>query len=433
MNELRFIAALHCATSAGRKIICEKIKNVILKKGLNDLFPFIKYEKGDKGQYYLALAVNFAFVTDGVDFKEKSREVFLTVGLNNIIDETFLNDNWLKENYDCCRFAKCLRYEAAKSYDVSDFQDIVFDDEKSNDLNGQDEYEKLMYWCSAVGSGNFGRFQEVCRLIAISDRGGWSILRRFTLLGHLEFDAKFRWGVIPPALFLTANGRECVLAGQRTPNFINEIKEKCGIIEKPQKQGPSRLAFPFEKKGSCFEANSFRDVGCVSLEMARLLPDLKEWEGLLRKNEWEVDSLAQYQLSKYDPNKDKLTCIAHPTGEAFEGMYRFIFNQPYKRSVYAYFNGGSRRGVTGDFYGMRFLARSKIGFFSVFYNKKEEQLIIDERERWPMPYERALVLASGLLPHVVSAGSSRVLIYAGVTHQLASQLCDLLSLKMEEC
>ena len=49
-----------------------------------------------------------------------------------------------------------------------------------------------------------------------------------------------------------------------------------------------------------------------------------------------------------------------------------------------------------------------------------------------MPYERALVLASGRLPRRMQLdGGEAVVVYKGIPQWLAIQLCGLLSLEME--
>lgn len=192
------------------------------------------------------------------------------------------------------------------------------------------------------------------------------------------------------------------------------------------------MAIPAEKKSLCAEESGIHDVGCVSLKMAGSLPSLEEWKRLLRENEWEVDLHNRYQISRYDLNSDKMIDTVRYTGDRWDGLYRLVFDRPFRRSMYVLFEDGSEKGIIGDFYGMRFLARKKRGLSPVWFRKREEQLVIMERERWPLPYERALVLAGGLLPRHLSGDGQRMLIYEGVTRHLAERLCRLLELEMEE-
>jgi hypothetical protein len=49
-----------------------------------------------------------------------------------------------------------------------------------------------------------------------------------------------------------------------------------------------------------------------------------------------------------------------------------------------------------------------------------------------MPYERALVLASGRLPkRIRREDGEALLVYKGIPHWLAAKLCDLLGLEIE--
>jgi hypothetical protein len=73
-----------------------------------------------------------------------------------------------------------------------------------------------------------------------------------------------------------------------------------------------------------------------------------------------------------------------------------------------------------------------VGICNAVYNEKNNELVIADKNRWPMPYERALVLASGMLPRRLKTENGlSVLAYAGVSRELAKRLCGLLSLTME--
>lgn len=439
MSELHYIAILHNAARDRRRAICETIGDIIRRDRRHATFPCIKYEAGKRGQYYLALAVNLdeSKHEDSQATLAIGREILARAGIRNARNEknTFLlNDgeaDWMKKNYECSRFTHSLKYEIPDSFDAAAFDDCAVYT-KGDESDAGQEHERLLYWCSAAGSGSFNLFQKSCRQIVPSDSGGWSTLRRYILLGHLDHDARLRWGVVPPALLTTANGEEVVLTGQRTPALVDAIGQKCVLAERSQRQGPLRLAIPAEKKSLCAEASGIHDVGCVSHKMAGSLPSLEEWKRLLRENEWEVDLHNRYQISRYDLNSDKMIDTVRYTGDRWDGLYRLVFDRPFRRSMYVLFEDGSEKGIIGDFYGLRFLARKKRGLSPVWFQKREEQLVIMERERWPLPYERALVLAGGLLPRHLSGDGQRMLIYEGVTRHLAERLCRLLELEMEE-
>ena len=98
----------------------------------------------------------------------------------------------------------------------------------------------------------------------------------------------------------------------------------------------------------------------------------------------------------------------------------------------AFFDDRDSRWICGDRYGLRFLARARCGLCRVIYNRDAHQLIVPVTDRWPMPYERALVLARGALPQRLQADSGLfVLVYEGIPPEFAARMCRLLGLEME--
>ena len=66
------------------------------------------------------------------------------------------------------------------------------------------------------------------------------------------------------------------------------------------------------------------------------------------------------------------------------------------------------------------------------YRRDTHQLVIPVTDRWPMPYERALVLARGSLPQRLQAESGPfVFVYEGIPPEFAASMCRLLGLEME--
>jgi len=269
--------------------------------------------------------------------------------------------------------------------------------------------------------------------IATDWGGTWSILRRLVLLGHLEFDASrnFRWGVIPPTLVTTADGEHQVLVGQRTPTLIHTFHENHHLNERPQTGGPPRLLITPNADGLYYRASrQVRTVGCVSRQLSDLLPDLREWQHRLPA--WEERDFARFQTQHYDPYTDELRDIAPIVGKPSSGMYRFVFDHGPQRIVtVAFYDDKRHQWACGDYYGLRFLARSCYRLCRAIYLGDSQQIVIPVSDRWPMPYERALVLASGALPQRVQPEyGPPVLLYEGITQDLATQLCGLLGLKM---
>jgi len=108
--------------------------------------------------------------------------------------------------------------------------------------------------------------------------------------------------------------------------------------------------------------------------------------------------------------------------------------------VNLYFDQPRQRWLKGDWYGLRFLAHHAAGVdFEVVREKTQalptsfssaDELLIPADERWPLLYERALVLATGLLPG--QAENPKWLRYQGVSAELSRTLAGKLNVSIKE-
>ena len=85
----------------------------------------------------------------------------------------------------------------------------------------------------------------------------------------------------------------------------------------------------------------------------------------------------------------------------------------------------------GEWYGLRFLALHRLSKYRKAEWSEDDCgcLKILKRQRWPLLYERALVLASGFLP--ASSTDGRYLYYRGIPLTLAQSVADQLGVKVE--
>ena len=96
-----------------------------------------------------------------------------------------------------------------------------------------------------------------------------------------------------------------------------------------------------------------------------------------------------------------------------------------------YLDQPNQRWLKGDWYGLRFLAHDSANVdFEVKYDSGTRQLLMPADERWPLLYERALVLATGILP--CRAENPKWLKYSGVSDELARLLTDKLNVSIRE-
>ena len=113
-------------------------------------------------------------------------------------------------------------------------------------------------------------------------------------------------------------------------------------------------------------------------------------------------------------------------------MYRLTRgNDRNAYQIVLYLDQPNQRWLRGDWYGLRFLAYDSVGLdFEVTYDSSTNNLLIPVDERWPMLYERALVLASGSLPG--RAENPKWLRYSGVSSELVYLLAEKLNVSITE-
>lgn len=163
------------------------------------------------------------------------------------------------------------------------------------------------------------------------------------------------------------------------------------------------------------------------------MPDLEGWKAILTS----IDRIntINYNIEIWNGNRfSSYDTFYERDGRYFgeSGMYRLTRGED--RNTYQivlYFDRPNQRWLRGDWYGLRYLAYDSTGRdFEVVYNSGVNDLLIPIDERWPLLYERALVLASGSLPD--RADNPRWLKYSGVSSELVQLLTGKLNVSIRE-
>ena len=304
-------------------------------------------------------------------------------------------------------------------------------------------YERLLYWISARGEGTWAQFRDAAQTLGVvQDRAGArSAMRRLILLGHVDqSDDGARWSASPPALVRFADGAGGgYIAGARTPSFLSELERYGAPNESPQAYyaGPPRieLAADVSRDAAISERLGIADAGIASERLADVLPGVDGWKDSLKA----VDGIipASYDVVERWEGGEFRRCDAlslrDGTYRGESGMYRFIRTaDPTGRTLTAFFDEPSQRFLRGDWYGLRFLslAASGGGLDAVRYSAESRALLIPESQRLPLIYERALTLASGLLP--TRAENPNWLSCPLIPLSLAETLCGKLNVNLTE-
>jgi len=439
--------ARHFGGSQQRRQLCADIKQCVERLGLSPYLPLVKYEIGRGHEYYLGIAVD----GNNEDAISSGRDILTQLGVASARNPDLCwvlgaedTAGLLRGNLQCDSFTIPLVYEPDQEVpsascaqilsglDVDDLEPVRSECPESSLM------DRLLYWCSATGSGDLSRMHHTCQLLGIGTEWGgvWPVIRRLTLLGHLEFVSSngIRWSCVSPALVTSAeDDSRSFLSGQRTPALLQMLKEGFDTVEHAQYRGPSQITINgmnHEAIATSRQASRITTLGCVSRRMGELLPDFDSWVEKLPT--WDERDFSRYQVERYLPHSDGF-CAAAALSQPDPGLYRFSLKDDQNRYPrLALYDGKAGRWIGEDHYGLRFIARNSARVCRVAYRNTTKELLMPLSDRWPMPFERALVLANGLLPdRLQNESGEQVLSYSGVPRELAETLCSLLRLDMD--
>jgi hypothetical protein len=446
MPNWHFLVMPHFGGLAQRRMICGKIKRNVEQHGLSNVIPLVKFETTRGHNYYLGVAFDANALVNGSKAEDVARHVLMSVGLvgkKDYVIEAQQLQKLLSGTVGSESFTIPISFETSVEKEVPPLERLLSEldvseiDSAVPDAAETKQYSYLLYWCSSIGSGSLDRIRQVCESLGMNSewRGAWSALRRLVLLGHLEFDggASFRWCATPPTLVTSlAFDRRKILVGQRTPGIMRNVRESVELEEYPQTNGPSLFILNGEVDEISYRPGHYiQNLGCVSQQLVGRLPTLDDWIMLLPT--WDERDFGRFNTEEYQIATDDFRQVAAICGKPNPSLYRFTFEPQRRRVVtYAFFDDKAGRWVCGDYYGLRFIARTRPSFCKTAYLADSMQLVVLETDRWPMPYERALVLANGTLPQRLQTEAGEfVLVYGGITWEFASSMCNLLGVEME--
>ena len=424
--------------------VSERIRQVLQAEKLTRSIPAIKFEKGARGEFFVFLTVQG---TETKNFLNQVQTAFARWNLKGNMIPEFLSYDQIKSMISRTEIEthslNALIYKSLwtnNTGDSFDLSEVSFNTKNTDDTLLGERFDKLLYWLSANAEGTWQTFVQVCSVLQLVDdvKSARSIFRRLILLGYLESSEDGqKWSICPTTLVKCAANQEVYfLTGQQTPKLLNQLKEKSQLenIPQPDYQGPScvkvRGVFPEE-----FSVNGSRIVfaGAASVWLAQLLPDLAGWKNVLPV----IDRLTTttYNIEIWDGTQfiqDDLFYERHGRYFGESGMYRLTKkeeNNLYR--IVLYFDEPNQQWLRGDWYGLRFLAYNAAGrYFEVKYDSSANEILIPIEERWPMLYERAMVLASGMLPS--QSKDFRWLKYSNVSNELVQLLADKLNISIME-
>ena len=296
-------------------------------------------------------------------------------------------------------------------------------------------HERLLYWISARGEGTWAQFRDAAQTLGVAEdrRAARSAIRRMILLGHLDRSADGqRWSASPAALVRLADDPDTVyLAGARVPSLLSGFTTR--KTEQIHDAGPPRLDTDAAILQNLEAIRAFADAGVASERLADILPCVDVWKDTLKAVRIIPASFDVVEIWKdgdFRLCESLYTRDGRHTGES--GMYQFGRSSDQSgRTQIAFFDEPRQKFLSGDWYGLRFLSiQAGEGAPQAIYDAENGALLIPESQRWPLLYERALTLASGLLPD--RADNAAALRYPNLPRNVAETLCGKLNVNLTE-
>lgn len=299
-------------------------------------------------------------------------------------------------------------------------------------------YERMLYWISARGEGTWAQFRDAARTLGVTKDGqeedrrmARSAMRRMILLGHVDLsDDGERWSASRTVFVRLADDPNAVyLAGARVPSFLSGFALR--KTEQLHDAGPPRLDADAAILQYLDETRALgvADAGDASERLADVLLSVDGWKDTLKAVDIapaSFDVVERYEDSEFRPCNALYTRDGRHIGES--GMYRLRReSDPSGRTWIVFFDEPCQRFLRGDWYGLRFLS---VKAPSAVYDAESGALLIPDSQRWPLLYERALTLASGLLPD--RADNAAWLRYPNLPRGVAETLCGKLNVNLTE-
>ena len=422
--------------------IFDRIRLIIQGQGMTRTIPAVKFEKKPDKLFFVFLAVEG---TEKLQLPDNVRTVLQYAGFKQPYffplepaEIKSMTGSAELETYSL----KTIPYVSSWSNDVSDpfdLSDVLPNPENRGEAALGERYDQLLHWLSANGEGTWRTFAKVCEVLelAIDVRAVKSVFRRLSLLGYIESSENGqKWSICPTALVqCAADPNVCFLTGQQTPKLITELGEQYSVKNLPQSgyQGPSCVKVHSRLSGE-LSINGFQVTctGPAAVQLAQLLPDLEGWKNVLPAIKI---ALFRYNIEMWNGTQFMQCNTFRESGGRYvgkSGMYRLTRKEetnPYQ--LVLYFDEPNQRWLRGDWYGLRFLAdNADRQDFEIGYDTGTNAILIGNGERWPLLYERAIVLASGMLP--ARSEDREWIIYSGVSGKLVQFLTEKLNVSIRE-
>ncbi|MGY2765952.1 hypothetical protein ACVWZU_001011 [Thermostichus sp. MS-CIW-26] len=384
----------------------QKLLNYLQKRvtqeNLADVVSHVRIEKGIKersrGEYYFYLGIKTNARSDWSSTQNTLEQLIKTVRGISIVRigrEGFCWEDirhMVGIAYDLGEDTQPLKYFSVARPPKVNPLSLETPIAESSEGDRSQACERLLWWLSAAGSGSWETFQAVCDRLDLPQPR--RLLRRLQLLGHLTVaqDGK-RWYMQPPSLQPVGENRY-VLYGQRNAALQKDLRQLGRLEEILQPRRNAPACWQFEPQADVATAIAKLQVSYPTLTICPVEapPQWADWVAGLSVVDWVP--LHRYRLKRYDGS----TFADVPTAEE-TGFYE-LHEEGSQRQHALFYDREQNTWYSSEWYGLRFLALTCLrpGELVVNYHPNSQELTIPSSQRWPLAYERYLVMQSGCLP-----------------------------------
>lgn len=421
--------------------LIKQISQKVQEYNLSQHIPLLRLEKGVKprSEFYFFIAIESSQVGEipqkVIDSNLLQLQFFKTPAVKGLTSFKYEQIKpMVGVSHEIHDYTNPIPYQLQKiisehPFNLIDAQKINYSPQYIESYSHR--HEHLLYWLSALRCGTWESFEKACNQLEIPEPK--RVLRRLKLLGHIEssLDGR-RWSIAPTAIvqvYSESDLQEFVVCGQRSINLLNYLKKSTNFksTNQPRGDSPPCIHIQIDKAVNILALFKTIDTDCITnageaaKKLTDILPNIETWKHNLRHLPGIVTSC--YEWERFNGN-DFVACDYNSES----GMYRMCNRDSLNPLRTLFYDAERNYWLQGDWYGLRFLALQQMGDKCIFkYDLHHKQLAILGSQRLPEIYERALVLASGILPTYINSWLVYANIEPEVVHLLSAKLnliCD---------
>lgn len=286
-------------------------------------------------------------------------------------------------------------------------------------------FDHLLYYLSHVGESSWEKFKDAIGNLTEGQRRfkyDSTYLSMLARLAHLDYDPMKldRVFIAPSVLVETAVAHRHVLAGSRTPDFINDIaecvSEAGGTLQQiPKRYAPTVIVLSELTEASLAEIESLgiHVSRAFSAKLSSLLPAPNRASFLIDEDQL-PNSINRFNFRTLEFEPD-----SHPRHN--NGLYEI---PQFGRNVYVLKSGDDQRIVPRDWGEWLFLSACGRREGLTLYEQKPQTWCVNSNLHLPLTLDRCATLCSGFPPKLRHNLFCYADVPIGIAYRLTKALCQ---------